>query len=366
MARMKYERRLVPYVDLMRYLPSEVVLSYPGGGPHRPGDEPTANSIADLVALVAGVALATALEWYSGWAAQQDWGGTPAPRWHLLLYYLIEVAQKGLVAMIPVVISRRVRYGGPVRPAEFLALSYGLARLLLSFERLPALGLVTPAPGSRVSYQINIERYRLWTLIELVVSGLAFRIASGLRRRLAPWAIGGLLAVAWATLGPAEAFANEGIASVLDRFPLPPWGVLLFDRLLKMPFRVLWLTPLVLAVTGTLRGARPRSTWVERACLGLASAWFLGLKFRDFSQISLVRSDWSLFTWMAIEVFELVASTGLCLFMTWRYGPRIIRWIDLAEPTGTGDSSGRAGEPRRIPSCASPEVDGPAARPVSK
>lgn len=322
-------------------------MSYPGGGPHRPRDEPTANSIADLVALVAGVALAVALEWYSGWAAQQDWGGTPAPRWYLLLYYLIEGAQKGLVAMIPVVISRRVRYGGPVRPAEFLALSYGLARLLLSFERLPALGLVTPTPGSRVSYQVDIERYRLWMLIELVVFGLAFGIASGLRRRPAPWAIGGLLAVAWAALGPAEAFANEGRDAVLDRFPLPIWGVVLFDRLLKMPFRVLWLTPLVLAVAGTLRrGARTRSTWVERACLGLALAWFLGLKFRDYSQISFVRSGSSLITSMAIEVIELVVSTGLCLFIAWRYGPRFGRWIGLAEPTGTEEDSGRSGEPR--------------------
>jgi hypothetical protein len=308
-------------------------VSHPGGL-LRTQDEPTANSIADLVALVAGVALATALEWYSGWAAQQDWVGTTAPRWYVLLYYLIEGAQKGLVAMIPVVIARRLRYGGPVRPAEFLALTYGLARLLLSFERLPALGLVTPTPGSRISYHVEIERYRLWMLTELVMSGLALGLASGLRRRLAPWAIGVLLAVAWAALGPAEGFANEARDAVLDRFSLPIWGAVLFDGLLKMPFRVLWLTPLVLAVVATLRGARTRSTWVERACLGLALAWFLGLKFRDYSQISFVRSGSNLFTAMAIEVIELAVSTGLCLFLILRYGPRFGRWIGLAEPIG--------------------------------
>jgi hypothetical protein len=247
--------------------------------------------------------------------------------------------------MIPVVISRRVRYGGPVRPAEFLALTYGTARLLLSFERLPALGLVTPMPGSRVSYHVEIERYRLWMLIELIAAGLAFGIASGLRRRLAPWAIGGLLAVAWAALGPAEGFVNEARDAVLGRFPLPIWGAVLFDGLLRMPFRVLWLTPLVLAVVATLRGFRTRPTWVERACLGLASAWFVGLKFRDYIQMSSVRSGWGLFTAMAIELIELVVSTGLCLVLTWRYGPRFGRWAGLVEPAGTEEASGQSGDP---------------------
>ncbi|MBX6314575.1 MAG: hypothetical protein IRY99_16930 [Isosphaeraceae bacterium] len=61
-----------------------------------------------------------------------------------------------------------------------------MPRLLLSFERLPVLGLVIQMPGNQVNYQVNIERYRLWMLAELVVSALAVALAVGLRRRLAP------------------------------------------------------------------------------------------------------------------------------------------------------------------------------------
>jgi hypothetical protein len=152
------------------------------------------------VALVTGVALAAALEWYSGWGSRQSLGGTPPPHWYVLIYYLTEGVQKGLVAMIPVVVSRRFLYDGPVRPAEFLALSYGVPRLLLSFERLPVLGLAMRMPGNQVNYRVDIERYQLWMLTETVVAASAVAMATCFRKRLAPWVTCCLLLGIWVAL----------------------------------------------------------------------------------------------------------------------------------------------------------------------
>ncbi len=109
------------------------------GGPRHARIEPTVTTIADLLALAAGVALAASLEWYSGWAAQLGAMAT-TPTWYLRLYYLMEGLQKCLVAMTPVVVARRIRYGGPIRPSEFLAFSSSVPRLLMSLERLPTFG----------------------------------------------------------------------------------------------------------------------------------------------------------------------------------------------------------------------------------
>jgi hypothetical protein len=307
------------------------ILSDPGSRPLRARTEPSANTIADLVALVAGVALAAALEWYSGWGSRQGLGGTPAPHWYVLLYYLNEGVQKGLVAMIPVVVSRRARYGGPVRPAEFLALSSGVPRLLLSFERLPVLGLVIQMPGNQVNYQVNIERYRLWMLTELVVSALAVALAAGLRRRLALWVTCSLLVGAWVALGPVEGFIHEGRDAILDRVQLPNWEARLFNDLLAMPFLVFRMIPLVLAATDAFRGDRAGRTWVERACLGLALISFLGGRLVYYSRMSLNRPGGGSLNAITIDLVELMIAMALSLAIVRRYGPVLGRWFGLIE-----------------------------------
>jgi hypothetical protein len=248
-----------------------------------------------------------------------------------VLYYAIEAVQKGLVALIPVVVARRVRYGGPVRPAEFLALNSGVARLLLSFERLPALGLVTRMPGKRVHYQVNIALYDLWIRAELVVCVLAVALAVRFRKRLAPWVTGCLLLGPWVALAPIEWFVHEARDAILERIRLPYWGVRVFDDLVLMPISVLTMIPLVLAVADAVRMHRPRPTWVERACLALALIWFLGVRLRYYSQMSLNQPGSASLILIAIDLVELVVAAAVCVVVTRRYGPAVGRWFGLVE-----------------------------------
>ncbi len=107
--------------------------------------------------------------------------------------------------------------------------------------------------GSQVNYQyVSIELFRVWLLSELIVCVLAVGLAVGLRRRLAPWVTCLLLLGAWIALAPIEVFVQEGRDAILQRVVLPYWGIRPLNDLLLMPFLVLGMAPLVLALTDAL------------------------------------------------------------------------------------------------------------------
>lgn len=87
------------------------------------------------------------------------------------------------------------------------------------------------------------------------------------------------------------------------------WGARLFNDLLAIPFLIFWMIPLVLAVTDALREDRAGRTWVERACLGLALTWFLGVRLRFYGQMSLSRPGSGALHAITIDLIELVVAS---------------------------------------------------------
>jgi hypothetical protein len=286
------------------------------------------------LALAGGAALAASLEWYSGWGSQQGPFRGSVPRWYVGIYYLTESLQKGLVALIPVVIARRVRYGGAIRPAEFLALTVGVPRLLLSVERLPALGMVVRVPGSRVRYEIIAELYDLWMQIELCLALLVLAVAVKLRRRLAPWVTSALLVAVWVALLPLEGYVHQVRDAILYRLRWRYWGVVCLNELLELPFRVFWMVPMVAAVVDRLRGDRRAPNWVERASLGLALSWFLCVRIKYYIDIYYAPARPRSNEKITLDMIEVVVAVMLSLLMVRRYSAALGRWFFLDRPPG--------------------------------
>jgi hypothetical protein len=289
--------------------------------------EPAGTTIGDLLALAIGVALAASLEWYSGWGSQRGPFRGVVPGWYVAFYYFTEGLQKGLVALIPVVIARRVRYGGAIRPAQFLAFTVGVPRLLLSFERLDALGMVVRVPGSLVHYRINAELYDHWMRVELFLALQAVAFAALLRRRLAPWGTSFLLVGVWVALAPAESFVHDFRDAILERVYWPRWRVVGLNDLLLMPFRVFWMVPLVAAVMDQLRSDRRAPTWVDRACLGLALCWFLCVRLKYYIDVYHTPTLSGPYERIARDMIEIVLAMIVSLLMVRCYGPALGRWF---------------------------------------
>jgi hypothetical protein len=293
--------------------------------------EPTANTIADLVALIVGVGLAISFEWHSAWAVPLGMGGRGAPRWFGVLRYVDEGLQNGLMAMIVVVIARRLRYGGPIRPAEFLAFTVGVPRLLLGLQRLPALGLITRVPGTELR-SLDIEWFRLWMLAESTLCALALATALAFRRRLAPWVVCCLLSGAWVAQQPVEFFTQEVRDAILLRYHPPIWAVRLLNDLLAMPFVMLAVVPIVAVLFYELRGNRPARTWVETACLGLGLASFVAVEIRICSWFYLGPGWSNPVEQIVVRMAELAFGAIMCVLLVKRYGARFASWLGLAGP----------------------------------
>src|SRR4051794_33955021 len=133
----------------------------------RAGREPTAVTLADLLALVAGVAIVATIPWFY-WFHPSDFRG-PWPRWLPYLWATRQFLAMGCLALVPVIIARRVIFGSLVRPAEFLAccgglpeLTYGIqCRLLTSWFWLRH-GIITP-PAMPVSVGNEWQQGPYWT-----------------------------------------------------------------------------------------------------------------------------------------------------------------------------------------------------------
>ncbi len=166
--------------------------------------EPTAVTLADLLALVVGVAVVATIPWYY-WLHPFDFKG-PWPRWLPYLWATRQLLAMGCLALVPVIIARRAVFGGLVRPAEFLACCGGLPQLVFESSAFwmmsTAHGIVifTPRDEMPVSVGQEWEQGPYWTwkhqlLIVAVLATVAFLLG---RRRLPGWALTVLLMIAWA------------------------------------------------------------------------------------------------------------------------------------------------------------------------
>jgi hypothetical protein len=91
--------------------------------------EPTSITLADLSSLVVGAALAFSLPQLHHPTDRISIGNIPMPGWVACLFVIGEVAMKAGLALTPVIVARRVRYGGLPGPADWLAILVGLALL---------------------------------------------------------------------------------------------------------------------------------------------------------------------------------------------------------------------------------------------
>ena len=83
-----------------------------------PGQRPRTMTIADSMVLVIGVAVVLALPWYNGWVEKPQ--PVMEPRWRIILWFVEEAVGKVSLALIPLMMYRRARFGGLCRPGELL------------------------------------------------------------------------------------------------------------------------------------------------------------------------------------------------------------------------------------------------------
>ena len=91
--------------------------------------EPISITLADLMMLVFGSAVAISLPQMHFPADRIAIDNIPMPGWVPWLFVIGEVAMKVGLALIPVILGRRARYGGLPRPADWLAILVGLSLL---------------------------------------------------------------------------------------------------------------------------------------------------------------------------------------------------------------------------------------------
>ena len=76
-------------------------------------------TIADAMVLVFGVALALSLPWSNGWVQEPQ--PVMEPRWRIVSWFFEEAIETASLALIPLMLYRRARFGGLCRPGELLS-----------------------------------------------------------------------------------------------------------------------------------------------------------------------------------------------------------------------------------------------------
>jgi hypothetical protein len=176
--------------------------------------EPKGMTLADLVVLVIGCALAFALPW------EKFSPVGPAAEWYLRFVFLFLGLQRLCLALGVVVFVRKVRYGGAARPAELLLLLCAMPLVGDSVEYLPWIvnshRIVDNGPVQTFELGMPYWWWKRTAAVSCVVSGMVFL---SVRRRLPGW--GSLALISFVMLnfwgGGAEylqrgfeAFANVG------------------------------------------------------------------------------------------------------------------------------------------------------------
>ncbi len=303
-----------------------------------PQAEPTGMTLGDLVALVAGAALAASLTWYSRQPRVRTLAGGPAPEWYIVLLHAREVLRKGCIALVPVILARKVRHKGPIRPGEFAALCVGFDQLMLALYAWPVLGILRPIPGMKDFYEIDDTHWRAWKVATSSVSALAAVLLTTCRRRL-PAVVSGLLLVAswYGLFGPLQTFTLDAVPYLTRGFypRLSPLGRTVLSEAIWFPFVVIGMTPTLFAVLDAAR-RRPGRTWVEWAGLAFALGWevcvrgqtFLRQRFGDLGPRSPAID--------AVHTATLILSILIALVLARLLDRPFRRWLGLTTDIGRG------------------------------
>jgi len=286
--------------------------------PDRDRPEPNGLTVVDLTALVAGVALAAALPWGFGvsipTAAGWNWWGSRGG-----LQFAGLALERACLALVPVVLARRARYGGVARPAEFLAAACGLTGVPRAVSRLVFAVQYNPLWGA--GPHDALRRFEAWERWQdetgrVLTPGLFAAACVAVtawalgRRRWPGWVQTALLLTAWLGLcGGAWALGSKALALLGD-----PSGASAARRLLEaaafsaaclVPFKLFFDVPAGAAWHRLRSRLAPRPTWLERLALGLVVALFVANQLLHSSETyppALWARKWSVLATTAVAV----------------------------------------------------------------
>lgn len=265
--------------------------------------------------------------------------GRPAPEWYIVLLHAREVLRKGCIALVPVILARKVRHKGPIRPGEFAALCVGADQLMLALYNWPFLGILRPIQGMKDFYEVDDTGFWIWKVATAAASALAAVLLVTLRGRLPAVVSGLLLVAAWYGLfGPLQSFT-------VDAFPyltrglysrLSPLGRTMLTEAMWCPFVVIGMTPAVFAALDAAR-RRPGRTWVEWAGLALALGWEVCVRGQTFLRQRLGDLGPRNPAVNAVHTGALVLAILLALVLAWALDRPLRRWLGLdVGPAGAG------------------------------
>lgn len=252
-----------------------------------PGNEERRGpTVADLLALVAGVAIAATLPW-DYWIHPYDFRG-PWPGWLPYVWAARQVAGICCLVLIPVILVRRFQFGGLVRPAEFVGATVGLPHVLAGLKGLAFLAWLRDRGLKVASLRdpIPVQFLSDWhegpgiTVNYAIIAAAAVALVGFLLlRRLPGWLRTFLLMVAWAGLateGVVRAWGGIGVGFVLltgDRIDRPlEYGLTIVKPILQ---GIWFAVPAWVAIRGLRDHDRHRPTWLEYACLSIAFVYFV-------------------------------------------------------------------------------------------
>ena len=277
--------------------------------------EPKGCTMGDLMALTLGVAIASSLSWYHTASNTGRIGNRAAPRWYAAAELGFESLQKGCVALTPVILLRRVRFGGPLQPWEFLPIVTAISQVALAISRWPIVGLLSRSLDPPHELQVNLEVLHIWHLSEIAVGSFAALILLSGRRRLAGWSRGLLLAIFWAFVPNLlgyfyQQWANELLIRLKVRLLVGLGSAFL----VSCPQLVVAYLPTMIACVDLARPPQARRTWVVRAA-GVIGLSMSGLgEFRIMSATILGwRGDWGDSIHLAGRALGLATSFALAL-----------------------------------------------------
>lgn len=302
--------------------------------PDRP--EPRGCTLADLIALTFGAAIAASLYWYSNKGGTNTVaGGSSASLGYFWFNSFLELLQKSCVALTPVILLRRWQAGGPIRPIAYLPILIALGQVSLSIWHWPVFGVVYEDPKIFSGKRVNMEAFQVWKLAQGAIGIIAAVLAFARRKRSPDWIFGLLVAIAWDRLTYALSMLYQDWGNrLITSQGWAPWGIrLLSVTVVQGPMGVLAYLPLGLALVDLRHAPWRRWSWVEWAAawLALSLPWLVQVRY--LAQVVIISPGFPI-DQMITEV-GWVASIGLAYLVARASEPA---WRRILE--GSSDQAG--------------------------
>jgi hypothetical protein len=257
----------------------------------QPTLEHRAITLSDLAALVAGVAFVMVLpRSQSYWPYRVDFLG-PWPKWLPWCFCLRQTLGAVCMVLAPVILRRRMAYGGFARPAERLALFTAMPFFADAIETgLKRLHYRMRFGHSLAGYSLDgmptsismewWDRVRwIWELAILISSGLALAVFLLGRRRLPGWLLTAIVPIAWlGAYRSAPPLVFGVLLWVIEHvFGSPINGQVievLWAAVGYVPRFTLYLVPAIVALLSLRPFELAPPTWLEWTSLAIPIALF--------------------------------------------------------------------------------------------